>query len=107
MVRSISPPHHCTTYFLLHQLQFAGVQCAKPILILIEIAQHFGSHSTPRGVQEHIRRHVTPSAKALSEALKRGEDPKNVILVDGVWDGKPGKGLLQHLRFFDYSPRFH
>ncbi|TVY62724.1 hypothetical protein LSUE1_G006157 [Lachnellula suecica] len=60
-----------------------------------EIAKHFGSHTTPRGVEAHFSRNIKPNAKPLAEALERGADPKNVIMVDGVRNGRPGKEIAK------------
>jgi hypothetical protein len=70
-----------------------SMRTLEPVLIICtEIALCYGSHATKIGLQTHLARDVNPNVRAISEARKRGSDAKDVILVEGVRNGKPGKG---------------
>jgi len=62
----------------------------------LEIVKRFGSETTVSGLQSHIRRDITPNVKSLNEAFNRGDDPKNVVLMENVRDGKTGKGQMRY-----------
>ncbi len=57
-----------------------------------EIAACYGTHCTRTGLQAHLTRDVNPNVKLIQEARRQGVDPQNVILIEGVRDGNPGKG---------------
>ena len=72
---------------------FAAAEYGSQVLTPpIEISQYFGNTSTKNGISHYFQRNIVPNAKAFLEARKQGEDTTNVIMVENVRDGKPGKG---------------
>ncbi len=62
------------------------------LLIAIEIIKFYGSHATKQGLIHHFVRDLNPNVNLLKESVPKGGDPKDVTLVEGVRDGKNGKG---------------
>lgn len=68
---------------------------------LTDIFKYYGDQTTPRGVQEYIKRHINPNVKALKEAVDvKGQNASSVVMVGDVRDGKPG-------RHQKYTPTLH
>ena len=58
-----------------------------------EISKQFGSHATAKAIWHQFNGTIKPNAQKLKAASERGDDPKDVILVDGVGNhGRPGRG---------------
>jgi hypothetical protein len=79
----------------------------KPVLIIrTEIILCYGSNTTKIALQAHFKRDINPNVKAICEARKQGSDAKDIIIVEGVRDGKPGKGqkfsILTSITHFPY-----
>jgi len=68
-------------------------------LILIsapEIAKCYGTNCTKSGLDNHFKRDIRPNSKAIRDALARGDDPKDLAMMENVRDGKIGKGQREH-----------
>lgn len=64
-------------------------------LVLIsaaEIAKCYGTNCTKRALHNHLDRDIRPNVRAIQDALARGDDPKDLTMIEGVRDGKIGKG---------------
>ncbi|TVY40897.1 hypothetical protein LSUB1_G002345 [Lachnellula subtilissima] len=57
-----------------------------------EILLCYGSHATKSGLQTHFQRDINPNVKAMLDARKKGDDAKDIVLIENVRQGKPGKG---------------
>ncbi|CZR56747.1 uncharacterized protein PAC_06636 [Phialocephala subalpina] len=57
-----------------------------------EVVACFGSGVTKTGLQHYFTRNIHPNVKLIQAARESKEDPKDLILVENVRDGKPGKG---------------
>lgn len=82
------------------------ITIARPMLMgPTEIAEFYGSHVTKNALSNHFTRDITPNVKLLSEAYQRQEDPKDVILVEGVRSGNGGKGqnFIAHSAHYTFS----
>jgi len=62
------------------------------VLTCIEILLCYGSHATKSGLQTHFQRDISPNVKAILDARKKGDDAKDIVLIENVRQGKPGKG---------------
>jgi hypothetical protein len=62
------------------------------MVILTEIVRFYGSHCTHSAVQSHFSRDLNPNVKMLKQAVAQGQDPKEVVLLEGVRPGRTGKG---------------
>ncbi|XMA09740.1 hypothetical protein WAI453_002531 [Rhynchosporium graminicola] len=60
-----------------------------------EILACYGSTTTKLGIQSHMIRDIIPNVKLIQEARRQGGDPKDVVLIEGVRSGNPGKGRGQ------------
>jgi hypothetical protein len=69
-----------------------------------EISKQFGSHATAKAIWHQFNNTIKPNAEKLKAASGRGDDPKDVILVDGVVHGNAGKGLT--VRFTSCTSTF-
>jgi hypothetical protein len=58
----------------------------------IEIVKCYGTNCTKSGLNTRFQRDIRPNVKAIQDALARGDDPKDITMVEGVRDGKIGKG---------------
>ena len=68
-------------------------------LVLIstaEIAKCYGTNCTKLALNHHFNRDIRPNVKAIQDALARGDDPKDLTMIEGVRDGKNGKGQTTH-----------
>jgi len=74
------------------------------LIIRPEIALCYGSHATKTALQTHFTRDVNPNVRSICEARKQNRDTKDIIIVEGVRDGKPGKG--QNLSILTNTTRF-
>jgi hypothetical protein len=57
-----------------------------------EIVKCYGTNYTKSGLNAHYQRDIEPNVKAIQDALARGDDPKDITMVEGICDGKIGKG---------------
>jgi hypothetical protein len=61
-----------------------------------EIAKCYGTNCTKSGLENHFKRDVRPNVNAIRGALARGDDPKDLTMMENVRDGKIGKGQRTH-----------
>jgi len=61
-----------------------------------EIAKCYGTNCTKSGLDNHFKRDIRPNANAIRDALARGDDPKDLTMMENVRDGKIGKGRRIH-----------
>lgn len=66
------------------------------LMAVTEIVKFYGSHLTKYGLASHMNRDLTSNVKLLKDAVDKGTDPKDVVLVEGVRDGKSGKGQTDY-----------
>lgn len=69
------------------------------MLIAAVISNYYGSDASASGVFHRYERDLKPNVKLLKEAFDNGKDPKDVVLVEAVRDGKPGKRQALALLF--------
>lgn len=58
----------------------------------LEIAACYGSTTTKVALVAHFARDITPNVKLIQDIRAQGGDAKDIVLVEGVRNGKPGKG---------------
>jgi hypothetical protein len=56
------------------------------------IAKCYGTNCTKIGVRNHYKRDIQPNVNAIQDALDRGDDPKDIAMMENVRDGKIGTG---------------
>lgn len=61
-----------------------------------EIARCYGTNCTKFGLDTHFKRDIRPNVRGIQEALARGDDPKDLTMIENVRDGKIGKGQTTH-----------
>jgi len=61
-------------------------------MAVTEIVRFYGSHCTKSALQNHFNRDLNPNVKSLKQAVEQGQDPKEVVLLEGVRTGSTGKG---------------
>jgi hypothetical protein len=61
-------------------------------VIVTEIVRFYGSHCTKFALKNHFDRDLNPNVKNLKQAVEQGQDPKEVVLLEGVRSGRTGKG---------------
>lgn len=64
----------------------------RHIDIRTDVARAYGSDCTTIGLKTHFQRDITPNVQAIRNALSQNQDTKTITLVEGVRNGKPGKG---------------
>jgi hypothetical protein len=62
------------------------------LLIVAEMVRFYGSHCTKNALEIYFRRNLNPNIKNLKQAVEQGQDPKEVVLLEGVRPGITGKG---------------
>ncbi|KAK0124024.1 hypothetical protein ONS95_009010 [Cadophora gregata] len=63
-----------------------------------EIVSCYGSTTTKVALQTHFARDITPNVKLIQDIRAQGGDAKDVVLIEGVRHGNPGKGqIIRHL----------
>jgi hypothetical protein len=62
------------------------------LLIVAEMVRFYGSHCTKNALEIYFRRNLNPNIKNLKQAVEQGQDPKEVVLLEGVRPGTTGKG---------------
>ncbi|KAH8782157.1 hypothetical protein BGZ57DRAFT_926143 [Hyaloscypha finlandica] len=60
-----------------------------------EIAKCYGTNCTKSGLDNHFKRDIRPNSKAIRDALARGDDPKDLAMMENVRDGKIGKEIVK------------
>ncbi len=56
------------------------------------IAKCYGTNCTKIGVRNHYKRDIQPNVSAIQDALDRGDDPKDLTMMENVRDGKISTG---------------
>jgi hypothetical protein len=60
---------------------------------------YYGSNATRKSILHHYGRDIKPNVMLLKEAFESGNDPKDVVIVMGVREGRPGKRQALTLLF--------
>jgi len=90
----------CTNHVFLLAIPAADNQQFKlTLLVVAVIANYYGSDASASGIIHRYERDLKPNVKLLKEAFDNGKDPKDVVLVEAVRDGKPGKRQALTLLF--------
>ncbi|KAK0130358.1 hypothetical protein ONS96_000880 [Cadophora gregata f. sp. sojae] len=58
-----------------------------------EIVSCYGSTTTNVALQTHFARDITPNVKLIQDIRAQGGDAKDVVLIEGVRHGNPGKAI--------------
>lgn len=58
---------------------------------MTEIVRYYGSDCTTSALQNNYARNLAPNIKALKQAVDNGQDPKEVVLMEGVRSAGGGK----------------
>jgi len=61
-------------------------------MTVTETVKFYGCHLTSSGLKSHWFKDVYPNVKLLKDAVAQGLEPRDVVLLEGVTTGKPGKG---------------
>jgi hypothetical protein len=61
------------------------------LLIIAVITNYYGSDASTSGIFHRYERDIKPNVKLLKETFDNGKDPKDVVLVEAVRDGKVRK----------------
>ncbi|KAE9364597.1 hypothetical protein N431DRAFT_447767 [Stipitochalara longipes BDJ] len=61
-----------------------------------EIVKCYGTNCTKKGLDHHFKRDIRPNVNAIRDALARGDDPKDLTMMENVRDGKIGKEIVKH-----------
>ena len=69
------------------------------MLVVAVIANYYGSDASTSGISHRYERDIRPNVKLLKEAFDKGKDPKDVVFVEAVRDGKRGKRQALTLLF--------
>ena len=57
-----------------------------------EIAKCYCTNCTKRALHNHFDRDIRPNVRAIQDTLARGDDPKDLTMIEGVRGSKIGKG---------------
>lgn len=66
------------------------------LMLFLEIVACYGSTTTKPALQTHFARDITPNVKLIQDIRAQGGDAKDVVLIEGVRHGNPGKGQQLH-----------
>lgn len=73
-------------------ISFCSSRLGRHIDFLPELAICYGSDCSKIALITHLQRNINPNVKSILDARGRGDDTKNVIMIEGVRHGNPGKG---------------
>lgn len=65
-------------------------------MVVTEIVKYYGCHLTKSALTTHLSRDIGHKVKLLKDAVAKGQEPADVVLVEGIPADRTGKGQAHY-----------